>query len=221
MLAICAVCFRFAEGTGGRCNMCGGATAAPAHAMFDAAVAHCSPGERIEGETGCSDEGCPHYGTPHAHSAVKVVSPLQTSVECYGIYRKRDDENDAQEYFHSALWHNETAEIDGDRIIKGRFVPDAAVLPQVEDRLCPHCNSKYPLHDLECPVAIAAAPVTRAPPQAITALAGLLYDFEALEGVIAWLKTQELTVDVGEHGCLESSAGWLLRLCYAAMEAKP
>lgn len=42
---------------------------------------------------------------------------------CFAIYRKRLDENGGKEYFHAALYHNQTKLSEGERMVRGAFIP--------------------------------------------------------------------------------------------------
>lgn len=60
-----------------------------------------------------------------AAAALASESPRERqSFECYATFRKREDENDGREFFFHALWHNETSVSAGERVVKGRFIPD-------------------------------------------------------------------------------------------------
>jgi hypothetical protein len=52
------------------------------------------------------------------------------AVRAYAIYRTRLEENEGEEFFFAANWHNDYIAQDGERIVSGLFVPDTA--PQAE-----------------------------------------------------------------------------------------
>jgi hypothetical protein len=58
-------------------------------------------------------------------------------VRAYAIYRQRPDENDGNEFFYAALWHNDTIPGEGERTVPGWFVPDAAAVEPAAP-LTPH-----------------------------------------------------------------------------------
>ena len=45
----------------------------------------------------------------------------------YGVFRQRHDENHGREFFYHAMWHNDTIPDEGERVVPGWFLSDAAL----------------------------------------------------------------------------------------------
>lgn len=59
---------------------------------------------------------CIGLGTP-------VPQQEASGVPVWAIFRQRPDENNGVEFFHAALWHNDTVLSHGERYVRGYFVP--------------------------------------------------------------------------------------------------
>lgn len=76
----------------------------------------------------------------HYHSTTQVVlraidafeAKVKRAAEpvkgepCYGVFRQRNDENGGKEYLNYAIHHGQTALSDGERMVKGVFIPQAS-----------------------------------------------------------------------------------------------
>lgn len=51
-------------------------------------------------------------------------APAAQAVRAYAMYRTRPDENDGKEFFFCAMWHPDTIPQEGERLVKGWFVPE-------------------------------------------------------------------------------------------------
>jgi hypothetical protein len=56
------------------------------------------------------------------------------AVRAHAIYRTRLEENEGEEFFFAANWHNDYIAQDGERIVSGLFVPDTAPTPECAPR---------------------------------------------------------------------------------------
>jgi hypothetical protein len=65
-----------------------------------------------------------------AHDTIRKIhrsSLTGNHHRAYATFRQRDDENHGREFFYSAMWHNDTIPDEGERIVPGWFLSDAAM----------------------------------------------------------------------------------------------
>jgi len=62
-----------------------------------------------------------------ARAAIPSVALDTETVRAYAIYRTNPEENEGNEFFYYAMWHNDMIPGDGERVVSGYFTPDAAL----------------------------------------------------------------------------------------------
>jgi hypothetical protein len=61
-----------------------------------------------------------------AHEAIPTNSELNRH-RAFAMFRQRTDENRGKEFFYTAMWHGDTRPDEGERMVPGWFLPDAAM----------------------------------------------------------------------------------------------